>query len=210
MQDSDQGILLRTHPFSETSLVVRWLTQEHGRIATLARGATRPKSPLRGRLDLYFIATITYTPSRQGTLHTLKEITLDNTFASLRQSYPALAQAAYATRLIERVTETDTPLPGLFQILQQFLQTTSRRPTHSLHVAALELQLLQWLGQAPNLDISPISSGARSLCQRLLEPNPDLHHHLQPTDDQSREIQRFLTNELQNQLDIPPNWRPRS
>lgn len=208
MQESAQGILLRTHPFSETSLVVRWLTREQGRIATLARGATRPKSPLRGRLDLYFIATITYTPSRQGTLHTLKEVTLEETFANLRQSYTALSQAAYASRLIERVTETDTPLPGLFEILQQFLHTTSTHPPHALHIAALELQLLQWLGQAPDLTLAPISPGSQSICQHLLEPNPQLHHHLKTSPEQSREIHRFLTAELQNQLDIPTTWRP--
>ncbi len=210
MQDSAQGILLRTHPFSETSLIVRWLTRDQGRIATLARGATRPKSPLRGRLDLYFIASITFTPSRQGTLHTLKEVTLQETFSKLRQSYTALAQAAYATRLIERVTETDTPLPGLFEILRQFLHTTSNAPPHTLHIAALELQLLQWLGQTPDLSVAPISPGSRSICQHLLEPNPELHHRLQPSQDQSREIQRFISTELQNQLDIPTAWRPRA
>jgi hypothetical protein len=46
------GIILRTRPLTETSLIVHWLTPEFGRMATVAKGARRAKSPFRGKLDL--------------------------------------------------------------------------------------------------------------------------------------------------------------
>ena len=35
------GLILRTRPLTETSLIVHWLTPDFGRIATVAKGARR-------------------------------------------------------------------------------------------------------------------------------------------------------------------------
>ena len=50
--ESSHGIILRTRPLTETSLIVHWLTPELGRLATVAKGARRPKSPFAGKLDM--------------------------------------------------------------------------------------------------------------------------------------------------------------
>jgi len=207
MDHTTRGIILRTHPFSETSLIVRWLTPDQGRIATLARGALRPKSAFRGRLDLYYLARFTFAPSRRSTLHTLKEISLGNTFDNLRHNYAALGHAAYATRLIERITEADTPLPGMFELLEDFLKLAGAPSPAQLHVVTLELRLLDWSGQAPNLEAADLSPGARSLCRQLLQAPASLRRQLQPSSGQTREIHRFLQACLQAQFDIPPAWR---
>jgi recombinational DNA repair protein (RecF pathway) len=38
-----EGIVLRLRPLGDTSLIVHWLTPEHGRLATVAKGARGPK-----------------------------------------------------------------------------------------------------------------------------------------------------------------------
>ncbi len=50
------GLVLRTRPLTETSLIVNWLTLELGRVSTVAKGARRAKSLFRGKLDLYLTA----------------------------------------------------------------------------------------------------------------------------------------------------------
>ena len=35
------GLVLRTRPLTETSLIVQWLTRDFGRVATVAKGARR-------------------------------------------------------------------------------------------------------------------------------------------------------------------------
>ena len=52
------GLILRTLPLTETSLIVRWLTPEFGRISTVARGARRPQSAFHGKLDLFYEADL--------------------------------------------------------------------------------------------------------------------------------------------------------
>ncbi len=76
MIESTTGIILRTRPFKETSLIVHWLTPNSGRVATIARGARRPKSPFLGKLDLFYEADFSFSRSLHSDLHVLREIGL--------------------------------------------------------------------------------------------------------------------------------------
>ena len=65
MIETASGLVLRTRPLTETSLIVHWLTPQSGRIATVAKGARRPKSPFRGKLDLFYLADFSFVRSRR-------------------------------------------------------------------------------------------------------------------------------------------------
>ncbi len=114
MTESASGIILRTRPLTETSLIIHWLTPDFGRIATVAKGARRPKSPFAGKLDLFYAADFSFSRSRRSELHTLREVKLRETHGAIRQDILKLQQAAYAAAFIEQATETDTPLAGNF------------------------------------------------------------------------------------------------
>src|ERR1051325_7689890 len=94
--ESSIGIVLRTRPFTETSLIVNWLTPELGRISTVAKGARRPKSPFLGKLDLFYVAEFSFARSRRSELHTLREVSLRETHVPLRRELGYVQQAAYA------------------------------------------------------------------------------------------------------------------
>src|SRR5690348_15666308 len=49
-QDGREGFVLHTYPYRETSLIVEAFTRSFGRVGLLARGARRPRSPMRGVL----------------------------------------------------------------------------------------------------------------------------------------------------------------
>ena len=53
MSESLNGIVLRRLRFSDSSLIITWLTDTHGRLKTMAKGALRQKSPFAGKLDRY-------------------------------------------------------------------------------------------------------------------------------------------------------------
>src|SRR5271154_3974949 len=126
MIESAHGIILRTRLLTETSLIVHWLTPESGRIATVAKGARRAKSPFLGKLDLFYEADFAFARSRKTDLHTLREINLRETNKHLRDDILKLHRAAYAVALIEQVTETETPLPAVFNLLRDFLKLLGR------------------------------------------------------------------------------------
>src|SRR5436853_3008836 len=118
MVERTQGLILRTRPLSETSLIVQWLTPDAGRIATVAKGARRPKSPFRGKLDLFYLADFSFQRSRRSELHALREVSLLETHASLRHELGYLQQASYCAALVEQATEKETPLPVIFELMR--------------------------------------------------------------------------------------------
>ena len=121
MIETTSGLILRTRPLTETSLIVHWLTPELGRLATVAKGARRHKSPFQGKLDLFYQADFSFDRSRRSELHTLREVSLRETREAIRKDIRRLQQATYATALVEEATETGTPIPEIFELLRGFL-----------------------------------------------------------------------------------------
>ena len=146
MIESAHGIILRTRPLTETSLIVNWLTPDLGRIATVAKGARRPKSPFAGKLDLFYTADFSFTRSRSSELHNLREVKLHATRSRLREDMGKFQQAAYATACIEQATETETPLPEIFKLVEGFLNFLGANPATPQNIFALELKFLRELG----------------------------------------------------------------
>jgi len=119
--ESTDAILLRRTKFSDTSLIVSWLTREHGKIKTMAKGALRPKSAFAGTLDLFFETEIAFVRSGRSEIHTLREVVLRNPFEGLRKDYARVELAAYFVELLELMTELDHPVPELFDLLHRAL-----------------------------------------------------------------------------------------
>ncbi len=192
MIQNTAGIILRTHPLTETSLVVHWLTPDLGRLATVARGARRPKSPFLGRLDLFYEADFSFSRSRHSDLHTLREVGLREMHGALRGDLGKVHQAAYAAALVEQATETETPLPVVFERLRGFLDCLCREQPAPQLVFAFELQLLGELGLAPDLRRAGLSAGATKIVQALLKGDWPACSRLKPAPAQTDELRRFL------------------
>jgi DNA repair protein RecO (recombination protein O) len=163
MFETATGLILRTRPLTETSLIVHWLTLQFGRFATVAKGARRPKSPFRGKLDLFHLAEFSFSRSPRSELHNLREVSLIETHSFLRRDLGCLQQAAYCAALIEQTTETETPLDSLFELLRGFLASLLRHPLQPQKVLAFELKLLRELGLGPDLDQTRLSGGTKEL-----------------------------------------------
>lgn len=164
-----QGIILRCRPLSETSLIVNWLTLEHGRLATVAKGARRPKSAFRGQLDAFYCAEFAFIRSRRSDLHTLTEVVLADTHPRLRTDYTRLRAAAYAAQLVEQATEKETPLPGVFELLASLLGQLNAAVASAAQLLGFELRLLDELGLRPDLEQTRLSPTARLLAGQLLD-----------------------------------------
>src|ERR1043166_2734821 len=140
MEHRTRGIILRTRPLTETSLIVHWLTPDLGRIATVAKGARRPKSPFRGKLDLFYEADFSFARSRRSELHNLREVVLRETHSRLRENLGWVQQAGYAAAFIEQTTETETPLPEIHELMTFLLRHLTERPPTPPTALAFELK----------------------------------------------------------------------
>ncbi|HTQ50734.1 MAG TPA: DNA repair protein RecO [Candidatus Acidoferrales bacterium] len=207
MIQSATGLILRTRPLTETSLIIHWLTPDFGRLATVARGARRPKSPFLGKLDLFYVADFSFSRSRHSDLHILREVTLREVNPALRRNLAGLRQGAYATALVEQVTETETPLPAIYELMMGFLNYLCEQAARPQTVLALELKLLRELGLEPDWVKTRLSPGAKKICRLLIRGDWHAGGRLKPTPDQVAELQDFLHGFMVYQLGRLPKGR---
>jgi DNA repair protein RecO (recombination protein O) len=192
MIESANGLILRTRPLTETSLIVHWLTPAFGRIATVARGARRPKSPFLGKLDLFYEAEFSFSRSRHSDLHNLREVSLREMHGAIREDILKLRQAAYAAAFIEQATETETPLPAVFELLCGFLDCLCRQKQAAQLVFAFELKLLRELGLNPDLRETDLTPGVKQIVQVFLKDGWPACLRLKPARAQTAELRQFL------------------
>jgi DNA repair protein RecO (recombination protein O) len=207
MIETAAGLVLRTRPLTETSLIVQWLTPDLGRVATVAKGAHRPKSPFRGKLDLFYLADFSFSRSRRSELHTLREVSLRETHSGLRKDIGRLQQAAYCAALVEQATETETPLPHVFALMTGFLGHVVARPQEAATVFSFELKLLTELGLKPDLDKSKLNPGTKQLVKTLTGSDWPVVASLRPTGAQAAELSQFLHGFVLYHLGRIPNGR---
>lgn len=201
------GLILRTRPLTETSLIVHWITPDAGRLATVAKGARRPKSPFRGKLDLFYLADFSYHRSRRSDLHTLREVSLVTTHPHLREDYARLRQASYCALLVEQVTESETPLGRSYDLLRDLVRCLEDDAARPEYVLAFELLLLAENGLCPDLQATRLTPPARDQAEKFLATDLAVGGQACPTTAVLAELQRFLHGFLAHHLDRIPHGR---
>ncbi len=204
------GVVLRVRPLTESSLFVHWLTRDFGRLATVAKGARRPKSPFRGQFDLFYLIDFTFSRSRRSDLHTLREARLMESHPKLRLDLACLRQASYCAALIEQTTELDAPLPALFGEFTLLLGQLPKQPPQPQAIFAFEIRLLQELGLKPDFAKSRLTGGARRLLEKFLAVEWPAVFQMRPSAAQTDEIRLFLHGFLIYHLERIPRGRARA
>lgn len=145
------GIVLRLDPFSKTSEVISWLTPDHGRTATLAKGAKRPKSQLVGQYDCFSTCEFLFYRGRNSALHILKECSPISPRTAFRDNWRASFSASYLCDLLNRLTAPGAAHQGLYQWAESTLDFLATQGSSETVMNWAELKLLRHLGVAPQL-----------------------------------------------------------
>lgn len=147
---STEAIVIRLTRLTETSLIVHWFTEAHGLIKTVAKGAKRKKSPFIGQLDLFFGGEISFSHSRQGDLHSLREVAIREWREGLRRDYTSSLLAGYCCQLLETAVECDHPEPGLHDLLKRALDHINVTAPSLRALSHFETELARLLGVSEN------------------------------------------------------------
>ena len=140
------GILLRRIRYSDTSLILTWFTDLHGKIRAIAKGALRQNSAFAGKLDLFFHCDLLISYSSKTELHGLREVSIKTTFERIRTDYLKTSAASYFVELVEKVTELDHPAPEIYRLLLRALGYLDRQSPDTRGVLFFESELCKCLG----------------------------------------------------------------
>ena len=141
-----EAICLDIRPWSRTSHVVSWLTPD-GKVATVVKGAVRPKSQFLGQYDLNYTCDILYYARAKGELHALRECVPVEMRENLREDYRKLAFAGYMRRLVAELAPMGEECRAWYGELGRALEDI--RPTPE-DLVRFELRVLELSGLKPD------------------------------------------------------------
>ncbi|MEI8243221.1 MAG: DNA repair protein RecO [bacterium] len=150
-----EAIALRVNPFSRTSHVVTWLSPEHGRIATVVKGACRPKSAFLGQYDLFATCELLFYRRDHNGAHAIRECSPLNPRDELRDDWKRVTTASYLCDLVARVAQPGQESADIYRLLAATLDNLTRHPPATSTILQFELDLLRHLGLQPHLECCP-------------------------------------------------------
>ncbi len=151
-----EAIALRISPFSRTSHVVTWLSPEHGRIATVVKGACRPKSAFLGQYDLFATCELLFYRRDHDSVHAIRECSPLEPRDELRDDWRRVTTASYLCDLVARVAQPAQESTDLYRLLAATLDDLRQGPPTADAVLRFELTLLRHLGLLPQLETCPV------------------------------------------------------
>ncbi|HGJ5862921.1 MAG TPA: DNA repair protein RecO [Arsenophonus nasoniae] len=143
MDGWQRAFVLHTRPYSETSLLLDFFTENEGRIRLLAKGARSRRSNLKGCLQPFTPLLIRWGgKGEMKTLRSAEPISLALPFTGT-----VLYSGLYVNELLARVLAQNIPYQSLFfeyLTCLQILAGSESTPEHALR--RFELSLLSHLG----------------------------------------------------------------
>jgi DNA repair protein RecO (recombination protein O) len=149
--EKTDAIVLRTVPWSETSLVVTLWTEGFGKISAIAKGARRLKSPFESALDLLSRSSVVFLAKTGDALDLLTEAKLQRRFRSAQRGLLPLYCGFHAVELTNAMTENHQPIMGWMDWLSRTLTALDEGECPSSVTLRFELQALRMLGLLPSL-----------------------------------------------------------
>jgi hypothetical protein len=134
-------------------------------------------------------------------------VKLINTHSSLHQDIKRLQLLAYATRLLEKCTEPEHPLPGIHAIISTLLTHLDTHPVRPALVYAFEIKLLNELGFNPPLTDDRLSEESAKLMEQLSVLNWASITELKPNRSGAEKLSKFLEEFIQHNLEHAPKGR---
>ncbi|MGH8671814.1 MAG: DNA repair protein RecO [Burkholderiales bacterium] len=143
-QELQPAYVLHSYPFRETSLVVEVFSRDFGRLGMVARGARRPRSPLRGLLQAFQPLRLSWHGKSE--LRTL-------TGAEWQGGLPNLSGLTalcglYMNELLLRLLPRDDAHQTLYTCYHGTLLALAGPEEHSALLRSFEKTLLKELGYA--------------------------------------------------------------
>jgi len=146
----DHAVVLRTYKLGEADRIVVLLTEHHGEVRAVAKGARRSRSRFGARLEPPTHVAIQLYRGR-GELDTVAQADTVDHFRPLRDDLASLGRALTMVEVADHVALERQPNPALYRLLLGALRTLAADPS-PLVVAGFLWKLLALEGVAPVLD----------------------------------------------------------
>lgn len=146
-----ESLILKSYTLAEADKIVVFLTQQHGLIRGVAKGAKRLKSRFGGSLEPFSIVNLTYYQKEERELVSISSLDLQKSFFSDAVKPEFLQKFAYLAELLIEFAPPNEPNERLYRMACICLETAVKEPQHLENIALyFELWILRLAGFLPN------------------------------------------------------------
>lgn len=147
MIESSKAILLRCIDFQESSKIITALSQSHGKISLIAKGAKKPKNKLAGLIEVGNILEVTYYYKHSRNIQTLSEASIIYQSLNFRKDFDRASILYSALELISQLVHENEENSQMFSFAHNFIQWLGEvEETHPSIFAYVQLRLAQIIG----------------------------------------------------------------
>lgn len=116
-----RAIILHRFPYSDSSWIVKALTEECGIVSFIVKGGKSKDSPFKGALDPLASCEVVFRENPHAELLFVKEASILNWHKNLRENLLYLAEAQVMAEIILRYAPQGVPLQEEFFLLEEAL-----------------------------------------------------------------------------------------
>ena len=147
-----QAIVLRTWPFGESDKIVSFLTESHGKLTGIAKGAKRSRKRFVNSLEPFSLVNLRFQDRVHNSLVFVVAADLVFGFKDLLASLEKISFASYLVEITDGLIGEREENRLVFQHLKDGLAQIDEQPTSLTFLVSFELKLLKLTGYQPLLD----------------------------------------------------------
>lgn len=151
MIQTTDAVILRSNIFRETSQLLTFLTQDFGKIHTLAKGVRNRPDRFGSTFELFSCNRIVFYERNRSGLQLLSQCDLIDPFPPIRPSLEKTACALYFIELVDRMTAWGDRNKRLYSFLLEGLRQLSKEIRIREMTRIFEVKLLSLSGLMPEV-----------------------------------------------------------
>jgi DNA repair protein RecO (recombination protein O) len=146
------AIVLRTWPFGESDKIVSFLTESHGKLTGIAKGAKRSRKRFVNSLEPFSLVNLRFQDRAHSNLAFIVAADLAFGFKHLLTSLEKISFAAYLVEITDGLIGEREENRLVFRHLKDGLTYLDEQSTSLTFLTSFELKLLKLAGYQPLLD----------------------------------------------------------
>jgi len=146
------AIVLRTWPFGESDKIVSFLTESHGKLTGIAKGAKRSRKRFVNSLEPFSLVNLRFQDRAHSNLAFIVASDLAFGFKHLLTSLEKISFASYLVEITDGLIGERDENHLVFRHLKDGLTHLDERSTSLTFLTSFELKLLKLAGYQPLLD----------------------------------------------------------
>lgn len=158
-----EAIILRTARMRETGKLLTLYSLRDGILKLNAKGVRGPKSRMGGVLETLYVVEVVYYEKASRDIQFLSQASIVFAPKNLLKDAERTVMAMVCTEMVARLETAQNPNAAIFGLLRATLEAFNRQNADGkLILFAFQLQMLRFLGFAPDLDHCAICGRVQS------------------------------------------------